>query len=81
MNAIRHWSIAVAVLLTTSAHAQSTERLRRTDFGHMEIEFTFDDPKTFTKPWSTTVKFNLLPDTDLLEFHCDNEKWSDQSKP
>jgi len=54
---------------------RTTERLRRIDFGHMEIEFTFDDPRTFTKPWSTTVKFNLLPDTDLLEFHCDNEKW------
>jgi hypothetical protein len=53
----------------------TSERLRRIDFGHMEIEFTFDDPKTFTKPWSATVKFNLLPDTDLLEHHCDNEKW------
>ena len=28
------------------------------DFGHMDIEFSFDDPKTFTRPWSTTVKFN-----------------------
>ena len=55
---------------------KTIERLRRIDFGHMEIEFTFDDPKTFTRPWSTTVRFNLLPDTDLLEFHCDNEKWA-----
>ena len=54
---------------------RTTERLRRTDFGHMEITFTFEDPKTFTKPWSVTTKFNLLPDTDLLEHHCDNEKW------
>jgi hypothetical protein len=59
---------------------ETTERLRRTDFGHMEIEFTFDDPKTFTKPWSATVKFNLLPDTELLEFHCDNEKWTEKSR-
>ena len=54
---------------------RTTERLRRIDTGHMEITFTFDDPKTFTKPWSATVKFNLLPDTELLEHHCDNEKW------
>ncbi|HEU4689440.1 MAG TPA: hypothetical protein VFS23_13800 [Vicinamibacterales bacterium] len=60
---------------------KTTERLRRTDFGHMEIEFTFDDPKTFTQPWSTTVKFNLLADTDLLEFHCDNEKWAERPRP
>jgi hypothetical protein len=59
---------------------KTTERIRRTDFGHMEIEFTFDDPKTFTKPWSATVKFNLLPDTDLLEFHCDNEKWTEKAR-
>lgn len=53
-----------------------TERFRRLDFGHMEIEFTFDDPKAFTKPWSVTTQFNLQPDTDLLEHHCDNEKWA-----
>lgn len=54
---------------------RTVERLRRIDFGHMEIEFRFDDPKTFTEPWSATVPFHLLPDTDLLEHHCDNEKW------
>ena len=58
---------------------RTVERLRRIDFGHMEIEFTFDDPKTFTKAWSTKVRFNLLPDTDLLEHHCDNEKWVSKS--
>jgi hypothetical protein len=56
--------------------AQDPERLRRIDTGHMEITFTFDDPKTFTTPWSATVRFNLLPDTELLEHHCDNEKWA-----
>jgi hypothetical protein len=59
---------------------RTTERLRRTDFGHLEITFTFDDPKTFTRPWSTTVKFILLPDTELLEHHCDNEKWLDKTR-
>ena len=33
---------------------KTTERMKRVDFGHMEIEFTFDDPKTFTKAWSAT---------------------------
>ena len=60
---------------------RTTERLRRTDFGHMEITFTFEDPRTFTKPWSVTTKFNLLPDTDLLEHHCDNEKWLGKTRP
>jgi hypothetical protein len=59
---------------------RTTERLRRRDFGHMEVQFTFDDPKAFTKPWSVTVQLNLLPDTDLLEHHCDNEKWVEKSR-
>ena len=55
---------------------RTTERFRRRDFGHMDVEFAFDDPKAFTRAWSTTVTFALLPDTDLLESHCENNKWS-----
>jgi hypothetical protein len=51
-----------------------TERIRRSDFGHMEIEFTFDDPKTYTKPWTVKIPFELMPDTELLEYVCENEK-------
>ena len=58
---------------------RTTERLRRHDFGHMDLEFSFDDPKTFTRPWSATVKFVLLADTDLLENHCENNKWNPQA--
>jgi hypothetical protein len=48
-----------------------TERFRRTDFGHMEVLVTIDDPKAYTKPWSATIKQHLLPDTELLEFVCE----------
>ncbi len=51
-----------------------TERFRRKDYGHMEIEFTFDDPKAYTKPWSVTVPFELLADTEIIENVCENEK-------
>jgi hypothetical protein len=40
----------------------------------MEIEYTFSDPKAFTKPFSATVKFNLQADTELFDTHCENEK-------
>ena len=53
-----------------------TERFRRVDFGHMEIQFTFDDPKAFTKSWSATAQFVLLPDTEILEQICENQKWA-----
>src|SRR5262245_45543204 len=29
-----------------------TEHFRRIDFGHMEVQYSFDDPMAFTKPWS-----------------------------
>ncbi len=50
------------------------ERFRRRDFGHMEIQVTIDDPKTYTAPWTATIQFHLLPDTDLIEDVCDNER-------
>jgi hypothetical protein len=54
---------------------KTTERFRRVDFGHLEAEFVFDDSKAFTTTWSATARFELLPDTDLFEHHCDNQKW------
>ncbi len=47
-----------------------TERFRRPDFGHLEIEITVDDPKTFTKPWTVKLTQRLMPNTELIEFVC-----------
>jgi len=54
-----------------------TERYRRRDFGHMQIQMTIDDPKAYTKPWSATVPFELMPDIELIENICENEKDQD----
>jgi hypothetical protein len=52
-----------------------TERFKRTDFGHLSIAMTIDDPNTYEKPLTYTQPAILLPDTDLLEYQCaDNEK-------
>ena len=52
-----------------------TERFRRPDFGHLQIDVTIDDPKSYTKPWSVRVNQVYAADTDLLEFIClENEK-------
>ena len=48
-----------------------TERFRRTDFGHMELTITINDPKAYVKPWTAKTMLNLLPDTELLEAFCD----------
>jgi hypothetical protein len=51
------------------------ERFRRPDFGHMVVEVTIDDPKAYTKPWTIKLHQLLVPDTELLDYYCnDNEK-------
>jgi hypothetical protein len=51
-----------------------TERFRRRDFGHMDLEVTINDPGAFTKPFSVRVDKTLVPDTDLLESVCENDR-------
>jgi hypothetical protein len=54
-----------------------TERYRRASTGQMTLQMTFDDPKTYTKPWTISVNAMLMPDTELLETVCnENEKSS-----
>ena len=50
------------------------ERFRRPDFGHMEVELTIDDPKAYARPWTVKLPWALVPDTDLLDWVCENEK-------
>jgi len=52
-----------------------TERFHRSDFGHMEVQLTIDDPKTYTRPFTIRLKQRLQADSDLLESFCaENEK-------
>jgi hypothetical protein len=53
----------------TSA-ARITERYRRVSFGRLEIDVTVDDPKAYTHPWTVTLTQLLMPDTELLSYHC-----------
>jgi hypothetical protein len=45
------------------------ERFKRIDMGHMEIEHTIEDPKTFSKPWKFTTRPTLLKG-ELIEYIC-----------
>jgi hypothetical protein len=47
-----------------------TERFRRPDFGHLEVEATVDDPKAYTKPWTIKLNQSIMVDTDILEYVC-----------
>jgi len=53
------------------------ERIRRPNFGTLEIDATIDDPKAYTRPWTVRVNQRLLVDTDLIEFVClENQKFT-----
>lgn len=54
--------------------AKITERFRRPAFGHLQIDFTVDDPKAYTKPWTVRIDQRLLPDQELIEFVCNENQ-------
>jgi hypothetical protein len=47
-----------------------TERYKRTDFGHMQLDVTFPDPGTFDSPLHATVKLEYAADDVILESVC-----------
>ena len=53
---------------------RTVERFRRRDFGHLDYEITFDDPKMYTKPFTVKIPHDLVPDSDVFENFCENEK-------
>jgi hypothetical protein len=51
------------------------ERFRRRNYGHMDIQVTIDDPKTYRRPLTYTQSQTLTPDNEILETVCnENER-------
>ncbi|HEY1757638.1 MAG TPA: hypothetical protein VGG72_19855 [Bryobacteraceae bacterium] len=60
--------------MITSA-AKIEERIRRLDYGHLDVAVTVDDPKAYTRPWTVTLHQRIALDTDLVDEIClENEK-------
>ena len=51
-----------------------TERYHRRDVGHLEVQVTLDDPKAYTRSWTLPMEFALMPDEQLIEYVCENER-------
>jgi len=47
-----------------------TERLRRPDLGHLEIEFKLEDPGAYTKPWIMKRIADLNTSDEIGEYVC-----------
>jgi hypothetical protein len=57
-----------------SREAKFTERIRRVNFSHLQIDLTIEDPKAYTKPWTVRVDQRYLPDEELIEFICNENQ-------
>jgi hypothetical protein len=64
--------------LDRSGHAHSdklkvTERFRRKDRDHLELDFTLEDPVALAKPWKATFFYELRPNWELGEISCSGD--------
>src|SRR6185369_4974799 len=47
-----------------------TERYHRTDFGHMTLDVTYNDPGTFVSPLHAVIQMEYGADDEMLEIVC-----------
>jgi len=57
--------------------AKMTERIRRPNYGTLEVRITIDDRKAYTRPWTVDMNQAIVLDTELIDEMClENEKSS-----
>jgi hypothetical protein len=62
------WIDWIGSVLTEQAKVR--EEMSRPDFGHLVIKVTVNDPKAYTKPWTVTLRQNIVVDTELVDEIC-----------
>ncbi len=50
-----------------------TEKFRRIDRDHLELDITMEDAKALAKPWTTTFYYELRPNWELGEITCSGD--------
>ena len=66
------------------AHSEQlhvTERFRRVDRDHLELDITMTDPKALAKPWTTTFYYQNRPKWELGEISCSGDYSSRPNAP
>jgi len=56
-----------------STELHVTERFRRIDKDHMQVDFIMTDPKALAKPWTSTFYLELRPNWELGEISCSGD--------
>jgi hypothetical protein len=85
-----HWEGATLVVETTNFRKDPgvvfqganpdtykiTERFSRVDASTLNYEFTIEDPKTWTKPWTAVIPWNKIdPDEQMYEYACHEDNY------
>ena len=52
------------------------EHYRRTEYGVLELQVTYEDPAVFKAPWVEHRQLDLAPQEELIEYVCENNKWA-----
>src|SRR5262249_1932586 len=47
---------------------RTTERYRRRNLGNLDLEVTFSDPDAYARPWTVSVRAELAPHTEMIDF-------------
>jgi hypothetical protein len=63
------WLNNVGLPHTEKLHV--TERYRRPDLGHLEVDVTFTDPDAYNRPLRFSSRMRLQTDTEMLEEVCE----------
>jgi hypothetical protein len=63
-----------------SDQAHVIERLRRPSKNYLEYQYTVEDPKVLTKPWTSSWDTYTLGSEDLIENFCENNENVEQLK-
>lgn len=56
--------------LSHTEQLRVTERYHRSDFGHMRLDVTYTDPRTFAAPSNASIELALVVDDEMLETVC-----------
>ena len=53
---------------------KTTERIKRTSFGRLDIEVQFDDRALYTRPFTVPLHAEFVADTEMLEYVCNENQ-------
>lgn len=70
------WLDSVGLRHSEALHV--VERIRRVDHDTLRDDFTVEDPKAFTRPWTASQIYKLKPGWSIREYTCDNNKYQFQ---